>query len=284
VSEPSVDPTAVHDRELAAEQAYVDELYTRLDEARTRAADALDDVRRAPTAGTPGSRSERDAFAELHSERLSALRAVEDRLCFGRLDLHDGDRRYVGRIGLHDDEGAQLLVDWRAPAAEAFYRATAAQPGDVVRRRHLSTRGRYVVGVEDDVLDLEAFEQSGADAQAVTGDGALMLALDAHRTGRMRDIVATIQAEQDRIIRSPLQGVLVVEGGPGTGKTAVALHRAAFLLYAHRERIAKSGVLLVGPSPVFLRYVEQVLPSLGETGVLLRTASELFPGVSATGS
>ena len=284
MSEPSVDASAVHDRELAAEQAYVDELYLRLDEARSRASDALDDVRRAPTAGTPGSRSERDAFAELHSERLAALRAVEDRLAFGRLDLHDGDRRYVGRIGLHDDEGAQLLVDWRAPAAEAFYRATAAHPGDVVRRRHLSTRGRTVVGVEDDVLDLEAFEQSGADAQAVTGDGALMLALDAHRTGRMRDIVATIQAEQDRIIRSPLQGVLVVEGGPGTGKTAVALHRAAFLLYAHRERIAKSGVLLVGPSPVFLRYVEQVLPSLGETGVLLRTAGELFPGVSATGS
>ena len=276
--------SAVHEREIAAEQRHLDVFYFRLDQARERAAASLDQVRRSATAGTPAALAERDAFAELHTERLATLRAVEERLCFGRLDLVDGEHRYVGRIGLHDDDGTQLLVDWRAPAAEAFYRATAAQPQGVMRRRHVSTTGRTVTGVEDDVLDLEAFERSGAERAGVSGDGALMLALDASRTGRMRDIVATIQGEQDRIIRSELGGVLVVEGGPGTGKTAVALHRAAFLLYAHRERIAKSGVLLVGPSPVFLRYVEQVLPALGETGVLMRTPARLFPGVDATGT
>jgi len=269
-------------RERAAEQSYVDELYALLDDARERAALALDQVQRGPTTGTFAARTERDAFAALHLERLRTLRAVEERLVFGRLDLRGGDRRYVGRIGLHDDLGVQLLVDWRAPAAEPFYRATAAHPDGVVRRRHLATHARHVVGVEDEVLDLAEFERSD-HGEAVTGDGALMLALDAHRTGRMRDIVATIQTEQDRIIRSPLSGVLVVEGGPGTGKTAVALHRAAYLLYAHRERIAKSGVLLVGPGRAFLRYVEQVLPALGETGVLLRSADRLYPGVDATG-
>ncbi len=147
--------SVTHERERAIEQAYLDVLYARLDEARERAATALDHVRKAPTAGTPGALAERDAFTDLHTERLAVLRGVEDRLCFGRLDLTDGDHRYVGRIGLHDDDGAQLLVDWRAPAAEAFYQATAAQPHGVMRRRHLSTTGRTVAGVEDEVLDLE---------------------------------------------------------------------------------------------------------------------------------
>ena len=266
--------------EIAAEQAYVDILYARLDALRERAARQLTEVRRSGAVGTPQARSERDAFATLYENRLAQLRAVEDRLCFGRLDLSDGARRYVGRIGLSDDARTQLLVDWRAPAARTFYQATAASPEDVVRRRHLSTRRRTVTGVEDEVLDLDLLDADSAST--LTGEGALLASLDASRTGRMRDIVATIQSEQDRIIRSDLPGVLVVQGGPGTGKTAVALHRAAYLLYTHRERLARSGVLLVGPSPTFLRYIEQVLPSLGETGVVLSTVGDLLPGVTAT--
>ena len=237
-------------------------------------------MRRAPLVPTPSGRAERDAFDAWHSERISRLASVEDRLAFGRLDLADGSRRYVGRLGLSDDAQQQLLVDWRAPAASAFYQATAAAPQGVARRRHLATRGRAVTGIDDELLDAEALERSGLTV--VAGEGALMSALTAHRTGRMRDIVATLQAEQDRVVRSPLAGVLVVQGGPGTGKTAVALHRAAYLLYTHRERIARSGVLVVGPTPVFLRYIEQVLPSLGETGVVLLTPGQLFPGVDAT--
>ncbi len=218
---------------------------------------------------------------------MNQLAAVEDRLAFGRLDLADGSPRYVGRIGLSDDARTQLLVDWRAPAAAAFYQATAAAPLDVIRRRHLATRGRTVTGLDDELLDVDALARLRAEAgeQALptfTGEGALMSALTARRTGRMRDIVATLQAEQDAVVRAPLPGVLVVQGGPGTGKTAVALHRAAYLLYTHRDRIARSGVLIIGPSPVFLRYIEQVLPSLGETGVVLSTLGQLFPGVEAT--
>ena len=267
------------DAEVRREQSYVDLLYARLDLLRARTADELAGVRRVGPSGTPQNRSERDAFATLHEQRLAQLEAVEDRLAFGRLDLQGGARRYIGRLGLSDAEQTQLLVDWRAPAARTFYQATAAAPHDVVRRRHLSTRGRRVVGVEDEVLDLAAI--GDGDRDNLAGEGALMAAVGAHRTGRMGDIVATIQAEQDSVIRDDLAGVLVVQGGPGTGKTAVALHRAAYLLYTHRDRLARAGVLLVGPNPLFLRYIEQVLPSLGETGVVMSTAGELFPGVSA---
>ena len=266
--------------ELTREQRYVDQLYARLDELRARTERDLAAVRRQRPSGTHQNRSERDAFATMYEQRLSQLRAVEDRLCFGRFDVRDGNRRYVGRIGLSDDERHQLLVDWRAPAARLFYQATAASPGDVVRRRHLTTHGRSVVAIEDEVLDLERLDD--ADVSTLSGEGALLAALNAHRTGRMSDIVATIQAEQDEIIRSELAGVLVVQGGPGTGKTAVALHRAAYLLYTYRERLDRRGVLLVGPNQVFLRYIEKVLPSLGETGVVMLTAGELFPGVAAT--
>ena len=273
-------------RELSTEQQHLDILYARLDAVRARAAVDLDRVRRAPRVPTPAGRAERDAFDAWHSERLAHLRSVEDRLCFGRLDLLDGVRRYIGRLGLADDERTQLLVDWRAPAAAAFYQATPAAPDGVVRRRHIATKARKVTGVDDDVLDAEALAEAGeagdTELATVAGEGALMAAITAHRTGRMRDIVATLQAEQDRIVRSPLAGTLVVQGGPGTGKTAVALHRAAYLLYTHRHRIARSGVLVVGPTPVFLRYIEQVLPSLGETGVVLSTPGQLFPGVEAT--
>ncbi len=261
------------------EQEVVDRLYARLDDLRDRTAADLADVRRTLATGTHQSRSERDAFATLYENRLAQLWAVEDRLCFGRLDLSAGEHRYVGRIGLADDDQQRLLVDWRADAAMPFYQATAASPGDVVRRRHLMTRGRAVTGVEDEVLDLDALDDGLRSA--LSGEGALLAAVTAQRTGRMGDIVATIQAEQDRIIRSELAGVLVVQGGPGTGKTAVALHRAAYLLYTHRERLARSGVLVVGPSPVFLRYIERVLPSLGETGVVMLPAGQLVAGVDA---
>ena len=267
--------------ELEQEQAYIDVLYARLDQLRARTAEELRAIRRTGPSGTPQNRSERDAFAALHEHRLAQLEAVEDRLAFGRLDLTDGLRRYIGRVGLSDESQTQLLVDWRAPAARTFYQATAAAPADVVRRRHLSTRGRKVTGVEDEVLDLDAMDAT--ERSTLNGEGALLAAIGAHRTGRMGDIVATIQAEQDRVIRSDLAGILVVQGGPGTGKTAVALHRAAFLLYTHRERLSRTGVLVVGPNDLFLRYIGQVLPSLGETGVVMSTPAQLYPGLDADG-
>jgi len=266
--------------ELQLEQQYVDGLYSRLDELRDRAERELIAVRATAPSGTHQNRSERDAFAALYEQRLSQLRAVEDRLVFGRFDMLDAGRRYVGRIGLSDEDRRQLLVDWRAPAARLFYQATAAAPGDVIRRRHLTTRDRSVTAIEDEVLNLDGIDSG--DLSTLSGEGALLAALNAKRTGRMGDIVATIQAEQDDVIRADLPGVLVVQGGPGTGKTAVALHRAAYLLYTHRERLARSGVLLVGPNQTFLRYIEKVLPSLGETGVVMVTPGELFPGVVAT--
>ncbi len=266
---------------LEAEQLVVDALYARLDQLRDEATERLADVRRSGPSGSPQNRSERDAFATLYEDRIAQLSAVEDRLCFGRLDMATGERLYVGRIGLSDLEHRPLLTDWRAPAATAFYAATAANPSGVVNRRHLTTVGRRVAAIEDDVLDVEALRASGADA-ALAGEGALLAALDARRTGRMGDIVATIQAEQDAVIRAPLQGALVVQGGPGTGKTAVALHRAAYLLYHHRDLLASRGVLLIGPSSTFLRYIDHVLPSLGETGAVSTTLAGLVRGVDTS--
>ncbi|GAB2454711.1 HelD family protein [Xylanimonas ulmi] len=281
--------------ELAHEQEVVDELYARLDVLRERARGRLRDVRREGPSGSPQNRSERDAFATLYEDRAAQLDAVEDRLAFGRLDLDpepnadsggeagEAAVRYVGRIGLTDDDQRSMLTDWRAPAAEAFYRATSLQPAGVRRRRHLVTSGRRVTGLEDELLDLDHADDEGTlAASSLSGEGALLAALATRRTGRMSDIVATIQAEQDRVIRSDLAGALVVQGGPGTGKTAVALHRAAYLLYAHRRLLDRSGVLLVGPSRSFLRYIDQVLPSLGETGVVSTTLGELLPGLTAT--
>jgi DNA helicase IV len=267
--------------ELEIEQAYVSMLYDRLDTLRARTAERMAQaLRPGEQGGTLQGRLERDALVTRYRDRLAQLWAAEGGLCFGRLDLADGTRRYVGRLSLADDDREPLLVDWRAPAAQPFYRATPANPGDVIRRRHLRTRGREVIAIEDDVLDLDAL--SDDQRAQLSGEAALLAALNSSRTGRMADIVATIQAEQDRIIRSELPGILVVAGGPGTGKTAVALHRAAYLLYTHRERLVRRGVLVIGPNPTFLRYIERVLPSLGETGVLLATTAELFPGVTAT--
>jgi DNA helicase IV len=265
--------------ELEQEQAYVSMLYRRLDTLRERAQSELERTLRSDGGGNVQARVDRDALVARHSGRLAQLAAAEHGLCFGRLDRTDGSHLYIGRLGLLDDDREPLLVDWRAPAAQPFYRATWANRDGVVRRRHLRTRGREVLGIEDDVLDLESL--SDTEREGLSGEAALLAALTASRTGRMTDIVATIQGEQDRIIRSGLPGVLVVQGGPGTGKTAVALHRAAYLLYTHRQRLSRRGVLVVGPNPTFLRYIEQVLPSLGETDVLLSTVGGLFPGVDA---
>jgi DNA helicase IV len=267
--------------EVAREQAVVTVLYGRLDALRDQTRARLTETRRRGASGTPQARSERDAFAAMYEDRLAQLEAVEPGLCFGRLDMTGGEQLHIGRIGLTDDRLDTLLVDWRAPAAEPFYRATPAESAGVLRRRHLRTKARVVVDVEDDVFDVEGL--TDADRETLGGGGALLAALNETRTGRMRDIVATIQAEQDRVIRADPSGVLVVQGGPGTGKTAVALHRAAYLLYSHRERLARSGVLVVGPGPAFVRYIEQVLPSLGETGVVLSTLDGLVAGVTVTG-
>ncbi|WP_349866604.1 UvrD-helicase domain-containing protein [Leifsonia sp. WHRI 6310E] len=276
----------MHESELDRERAVVEGLYERLDALRAETADRLTRVRRESVGGNHQARSERDAFARLYEDQLIQLRDVDARLVFGRLLLEepvDGSaHRYIGRIGLRDDDQRSLLVDWRAQQAGAFYQATANERMGVRARRHLTMTGREVVRIDDEVFDEALLTGDREAGESVQGEGALLAALSAQRTGRMGDIVATIQAEQDRIIRSDLRGALVVQGGPGTGKTAVALHRAAFLLYANRQRLGSSGVLVVGPSTAFLRYIEAVLPSLGETGVVLQTLGELFPGVEAT--
>ncbi|WP_406046329.1 AAA family ATPase [Micromonospora sp. NBC_00898] len=255
-------------------------LYGRLDGMRDQAARRLAEELRT-TGGTLQARSQRDSAVQMYADQVEQYSAVENGLCFGRLDGDDDSARYIGRIGIFDTSGDYdpLLMDWRAPAARAFYLATAANAQGVRRRRHLRTRQRKVTGLNDEVLDLAT--ASPTAHEELTGEASLLAALNAGRTGRMRDIVETIQAEQDRIIRADLPGVLVVQGGPGTGKTAVALHRAAYLLYTHRQQLASRGVLLVGPNATFLRYISQVLPALAETGVLLRTPADLFPGVSA---
>ncbi len=266
------------ERAISQEQAYVDRAYAALDRQRSSYANRLRAVRQQNGQESAGELSERDSFASHYEDNLIRLRNVENRLVLGRLDFEDTEVEHIGRIGLKDEEGDILLLDWRAPQAEPFYQATAANPGNVVRRRHIQTRFREVTGIEDELLDAD----SDVEDLNLTGEGALFAALNEARDGRMSDIVATIQAEQDTIIRSSAQGVLVVQGGPGTGKTAVALHRAAYLLYSQRERLARSGVLIVGPSPLFLRYIDQVLPSLGESDVVSTTTSGLLPGITVT--
>jgi len=275
----------VQESELDRERAVVSGLYERLDQLRAETEERLSRVRRDSVGSNHQARSERDAFARLYEDQLTQLRDVDARLVFGRLLLEEpvdgSDHRYIGRIGLRDDDQRSLLVDWRAQQAGAFYQATASERMGVRARRHLTMSGRQVTRIDDEVFDEALLDGDGA-GERVQGEGALLAALTAQRTGRMHDIVATIQAEQDRIIRSDLRGALVVQGGPGTGKTAVALHRAAYLLYANRQRLSASGVLVVGPSTAFLRYIEAVLPSLGETGVVMSSLGELFPGVEAT--
>lgn len=273
--------TEFPDGELRREQEFIDGLYARVDvlrgEAETSVADAL-----AQGDKPMQARLERDILVAERSGLLAALNAVDGSLCFGRIDLTSGVSHHIGRIGLREDDAERtpVLIDWRADVARPFYLATGHTPMGLRRRRHLTTEGRTVTSLHDEILDLGDATRTGHEDPS--GDAVLLAALNSARTGRMSDIVQTIQAEQDEIIRAPYRGVLVVEGGPGTGKTAVALHRAAYLLYEHRELLARRAVLIVGPNPAFLGYIGEVLPSLGETGVLLATVGELFPGVRAT--
>ena len=269
--------------QLHEEQQAVDRAYGRLDDLRAEMWQRLSTVRAAGSHGSPTQRTERDSFATMYEDRLTQLRSVEDRLVFGRLDSQDGTHHYIGRIGLSSTDHEPILTDWRAEAARPFYEATPSNHGDIVMRRHITLSFREVVGVEDEVLDVHSDQVGQAStAGTLTGEGALLASLSSRRTGKMTDIVATIQAEQDRIIRSDMNRAVVVQGGPGTGKTAVALHRAAYLLYTHRRTLERSGVLVVGPSSAFLHYIDQVLPSLGETGVVSRTISDLIPGITAS--
>ncbi|MFE1845894.1 HelD family protein, partial [Streptomyces sp. NPDC059515] len=273
--------TEFPDDELREEQEFIDGLYARVDALRGDAEDSVTDALR--QGNTPmQARLERDILVAERSGLLAALNAVDGSLCFGRIDLSSGDSHHIGRIGLRDDDADRtpVLIDWRADVARPFYLATGHTPMGLRRRRHISTEGREVTALHDEILDLGDETRTGHEDP--TGDAVLLAALNSARTGRMGDIVRTIQADQDRIIRAPHRGVMVVEGGPGTGKTAVALHRAAYLLYEHRDLLARRAVLIVGPNPAFLGYIGEVLPSLGETGVLLATVGELFPGVRTT--
>ncbi len=270
---------ASNNGELAAEQAYVTALYERLDALRAATKGRLAGVYAGLTAENDQAYSEREDRSQEYRDRAAELDAAERNLCFGRLDFEEDDTLYIGRIGLRSTEHETILADWRTRAAEPFYRATARDRMGVTRRRHLRLDGRRVAGVDDDVLDLDAVDEG-----RLAGEAALMASLRRHRTGRMADIVATIQADQDRVIREDRRGILVVEGGPGTGKTVVALHRAAYLLYTHRKLLAGRGILVLGPSGAFLRYIDQVLPSLGESDVVLATTGELYPGVVADGT
>jgi DNA helicase IV len=313
------------DAERQAEQEFVDLAYGRLDAMRSDANAMMEGVLDLGRGGTFQSRTERDVIVRTSLARLEQLDIGDQALTFGRIDRVREDATgvsagahatgvsngagsngadpesatetfHIGRLAIHSADHDPLVVDWRAPIAEPFYRATGRDPQGLVLRRHLALEGRQVVGLEDERFhgpgDPRADEISPVD-EAAEGDGgelivsdlpiggpaALLAALDRARSGRMTDIVSTIQREQDEIIRAPLSGVLVVQGGPGTGKTAVALHRAAYLLYTHRFPLERQGVLVVGPNPLFLRYIEQVLPSLGETGVTLSTVSGLVPEI-----
>jgi len=266
---------------VRTEQEYVSMLYGLLDQARESSRRGLAGVRADGGAGgTHQARLERDISAAEHAKRLAQLDLTERGLCFGRTDDDKRNTLYIGRIGLRDGEYELKLIDWRAPAARPFYAATPGNAVGLVRRRHIYTRRRVVTGVDDEVFDLDQLTES--DRRTLSGEAALIAAVSSARTGRMADVVATIQAEQDRVIRADLPGVLVVQGGPGTGKTVAALHRAAYLLYTHRRILERRGVLVIGPNATFLRYIGQVLPSLGETDVVLHTLGDLFPGVHAT--
>ncbi|HJQ06116.1 MAG TPA: UvrD-helicase domain-containing protein [Nocardioides sp.] len=275
------------EREVATEQVFVDRVYAQLDHAGLAAQELAKEGHARGRLGHEGGLVERDAMVFQAAKRLAQLDAAHEGLVFGRLDLVDDidpEPRYVGRIGLRDDDRESLLIDWRAPAAAVFYQATAAEPHGVIRRRVLRSSGRSVVGVEDELLDADAQEAAEAEGRSlpIVGEGALMAQLSRARDRNMHSIVATIQAEQDKAIRAPAKGVVAISGGPGTGKTVVALHRAAYLLYTDRQRYERGGVLVVGPSGVFMRYIERVLPSLGETAVALRSLGEVVSDVRAT--
>jgi len=255
--------------ELDAEQAYIDHAYDCLEAQRERVT-RLRSMVEVGRGGTNQARWEREVFEGNINHRLGQLQLGSASLVFGRVDDDEGGAYHIGRLAVASEDQEPVVVDWRAPIAEPFYRATGREPMGLRRRRHFATRGRELLDIEDEVFDLE-----GLAAGDIQGHGALLSALDEHRTGHLTDIVATIQGEQDEIIRDRLKGMVVVQGGPGTGKTVVALHRAAYLLYTHRFPLEGQGVLVVAPNRLFLRYVERVLPSLGEAGVHLLVLADL---------
>ena len=264
--------------ELQHERSYLAALYGIIDARRQEAEAVLADALRNRSTGF-ASIFERDRLSEAIGHRLRHLETGSNGLCFGKLvEAETHASRYIGRLAVEDDHHEPLLVDWRAPIAEPFYRATALNPMGMSLRRHLIMSGRTLLNIEDDLLSADAVSET--EEASLVGEAALLMALNRERTGQMDDIVATIQRDQDEIIRAPMRSTLVVTGGPGTGKTVVALHRAAYLLYTHRTRIENNGVLIVGPSSLFLRYIERVLPSLGESSVVLLDWSELLPGIA----
>ncbi len=272
--------TQGYEDELRSERDYVAGLYRRLDAERAR-------VKRAYTgalAGTGLSAMARDDEVRALAKEAKRLAVADNGLCFGRLDTRTGERSYVGRIGIfdEDDEYEPLLLDWRAPAARPFYVATGANPENMRRRRQFLTRGRQILDFTDEVFGRPGADAAGDAIGDTAGDAALLAAINAPRGDGMRDIVATIQSEQDEIIRLDHPGVLVIEGGPGTGKTVVALHRVAYLLYTQRERMERHGVLVVGPNPAFLNHIGRVLPALGESDVVFMTTGDLVPGLRVT--
>ena len=255
--------------EIEAEQSYIDRAHRLLEQARDRAR-KLRGMVEVSRGGTTQARYERDAIEGSIQNRLGQLQLGSASLIFGRIDLDSHDQFHIGRLAVAAEQQEPVVVDWRAPVAEPFYRATGRDPMGIVRRRHFVSRGRELLDIEDELFDLDQLDEG------FQGHGALLAALDQNRDGQLRDIVATIQGEQDEIIRDPLKGMLIVQGGPGTGKTVVALHRAAYLLYTHRFPLEGQGVLVVGPNRLFLRYIEQVLPSLGEAGVYLTVLADLL--------
>ncbi|MFF3289825.1 HelD family protein [Streptomyces sp. NPDC003023] len=312
--ESAIDSTAdtVRDREIGVEQVHLDQVYRRLEEKIHEAEFLMNDAAKRGQVGTPGALAERDAQVFRAGVHLNRLNNEFEDFLFGRIDLlygkdgkkgpdgaytsvepadgavrpdntaEIGETLHIGRIGVLDSDYAPLVIDWRAPAAAPFYRSTPVDPGRVVRRRVIRSKGRRVLGVEDDLMRPELTATLNGERLPVIGDGALMAALGQARSHSMRDIVASIQAEQDLVIRAPAASVTYVEGGPGTGKTAVALHRAAYLLYQDRRRYA-GGILIVSPTPLLVSYTEGVLPSLGEEGqVAIRAVGSLVDGAEAT--
>ena len=273
--------------DLAAEQAYIDNAYSSLERSREEAT-RLRSMVEVGKGGTEQARWEREMIEGNIAQRLASLQLGDASLVFGRIDRtsrEGGDSYYIGRLAVSDEHREPLVVDWRAPVAEPFYRATGREPMGLVRRRHFATRGRQLLAIEDELFGESAGLLGGElsvvdDGREIRGRSTLITALEEARTGRLSDIVATIQGEQDEIIRAELPGVLVVQGGPGTGKTVVALHRAAYLLYTHRFPLEGQGVLVVGPNRLFLGYIEQVLPSLGEAGVELAVLADLLDGTT----